>query len=130
MAIGNVAPGKPLWRTAVPTHGTPDEIRLKPDALDRMAAAAEAAGERIRPGHFGRPNASGLLGGLRDGRPTEMFGTEGYAPGNKGLALIARLHARRRGITWYEALGELCDGPAGDDERDASSDNAGRRVAA
>ncbi len=88
------------------------KIRLRPDALARMDAAAKLAGEKLAPGKNGHPNASGLLGGLRNGVPQTIFATEGYAPGSKTLGRMAHLHARRRGISWYEALGELCYLPA------------------
>jgi len=99
----------------VATNSEAFKIRLRPDALARMAAAAAEAREDLHPGHNGHPNASGLLGGLRNGVPQVMFSREGYAPENKTLGRMAILHARRRGITWYEALGELCEEPASDD---------------
>lgn len=85
------------------------QIRLKPDALERMDEAAKASGERIRRGSYGQPNRSGLMGGLRNGVPHLMFKQPGYSPDNVTLARMAFLHARRRGITWGEALEELCD---------------------
>lgn len=108
--------------------GSADAIRLRPDAFERMAKAAKAAGADVGPGRKGRPNASGLLGGKRTGTPNVMYNTPNYAPSKEMLALMARRHATWRGISWHAALGELCFlGPA---DNDAGQQVAPEAVAA
>lgn len=83
------------------------EIRLRPDARDRMHAAAREAGERMPSGHHGNPSGNALIR-KASGTARNLF-TVGAQPHNTSLARIAVIHAERRGIDPFDALRELCE---------------------
>lgn len=111
-----------------PNEAGKREIRLRETALTVLADAARDAGEYLPAGRRGRPSIPAALGISRQART----GTESYLfaadparrnlPSNQSLARMSQRLADLRGISWWEALGELCENvPLDEDAQKAAA---------